>query len=291
MPDHIDETDGEQPIDDLASADNREHSEYTSNDGATEFTSELDQYGCGSIEASATDAASNDAALKAEITHHTEQDGVATVAEADLTTLAPGDLSHTEPALIAELRQHGVQRVHHTLREGEDPQAWRDLSYTVDGNVATRDLERTDIQQKGDSLEHDAHEVIRENPDLIEVYGGAKTRGFDGAFYDTRDESIVVYDAKNFGSDAKTGYVNEVSSFAEQRFENNYDKMGAEVDAAAQAHPEAADGIRHAFATQKVRFLVIGGDHTVMTEARQKANDTEYTTIDELPGYLRQRAS
>ena len=266
--------------------------DHTSADGAAELQGWFDErHGSGAITATA-----HEAELSAEIESHTEQDGVATVLDAEVTYTGSTDqLQTVEWPLADELRQHGVKTMHHTLESPDAADAWREQGYTIDGDQAVKDLERTEKQQKGDSLEHDAHTIIAQSPDIVPVYPGARTRGFDGAYFDTRDGSLVVWDAKNFGSSSRTGYVNEVSSFADQHVDHNFDKIAASIDAAAEAHPEHAAAMRRAFAEgargDDVRYLVIGSDTTAMTDARQRDHRTDFVTIDELPGTLRQHTA
>ena len=200
-----------------------------------------------------------------------------------------------EQILTREAHERGVQMIQYELPRGTDSAIWRDMGYTIDDGSAVKNLERTEKQQKGDAFEHEVHQVLEADPNVITIYGGARTRGFDGAFFDPRTESIVLFDAKDYGRPENLGYVNSVSSFAEERFNTNFDKMANEIADACDQHPEHAKVIQQAFNRGRkgrgIEFLVIGADHTRMTDDKQEQNQTQFVTISEFASYLRQRGS
>jgi hypothetical protein len=140
---------------------------------------------------------------------------------------------------------------------------------------------RTERQIKGDRHEEAVKEFL-DNTNLIRVYDGEKTHGFDGAFYNPDDGKFYIYDAKDFGSEEHVGYVNKVSSFSEDRLGANFDKLLMGLNSLDNRSEKEQNAIYGALGNGDVEFLVVGGDSTRMTENRQSENFSSFQTLADL---------
>lgn len=139
---------------------------------------------------------------------------------------------------------------------------------------------RTENQIKGEDFEGKTIDEMSKIEGMELIYGGGKSHSYDACFYHP-DIGIIVTDSKDYGSEDKPGYVQEVSAFTPERAGSNMTKMLAAMDADAKISPETKDAVWQALEENRAAWLVVGSDTTRMSENKQ-AELGRFTNISDL---------
>lgn len=127
--------------------------------------------------------------------------------------------------------------------------------------------------EKGAVLEEGYQHYLegRDNVVALAPHDSVTTPGFDGVYFDKESGRVTVVEDKNLGSEARPGYVSEVSAWREDHWNNNVTATLEQIEQ-SDLSDDTKDQMTAALLNGDVdRELVIGTD-TRVSEARLEEN-------------------